>query len=389
MDLRDLHHVLDAVLDGLIVVDGEGRIAHVNAEACRILESSPDQIAGTALRDHFGADHPVSQLEQRVREERRGRVLDDVRIERRFDRALEVDLAISPVELGESSPAAPARARDPYEDEELELPREGVVIELRDHTLRSSLREKEKQREELAGYGHIAIGIAHEVKNPLGGIRGAAELLGTWSESERAKQTASMIVREVDRITALVDELMVFARGDALELAPVNIHQVLDGVIDLAALDPLAAGVTFERIYDPSIPELLGDAARLTQVFVNLVRNAVQALEGRSDGRVTVTTRIALDDRLTNRNGRQVPTVVIEVRDDGPGIAAESLARMTTPFFTTRAGGTGLGVPMARHWVARHDGDLRIASEVGKGTRVRVALPLGGPHRTRPNGGTK
>ncbi|MCA9510740.1 MAG: PAS domain-containing protein, partial [Myxococcales bacterium] len=252
MDPRDLHNVLDAVLDGLIVVDAGGRIAHVNSEACRILESSPEKIRGTPLADHFGPAHPVLGLERRVREERRGRVLDDVRIERRFDRALEVDVAISPIELGVRDARA-TRPADPYEDEEeIDEPGDGVVIELRDHTLRSSLREKEKQRDELQRYGHIAAGIAHEVKNPLGGIRGAAELLGMWSESPRAKDTSALIVREVDRITALVDELMVFARGDALELSRINIHRILDAVIELEAMDALASGISFEREYDPS-----------------------------------------------------------------------------------------------------------------------------------------
>ena len=116
----------------------------------------------------------------------------------------------------------------------------GVVIVLRDRTIGNSLREEVSQREKLASYGHIAAGIAHEVKNPLGGIRGAAELLQLRAKDDRTQRTTELIVREVDRITSLVDELMVFARGETLASGPLNLHQLLDQVLELveAALLP-------------------------------------------------------------------------------------------------------------------------------------------------------
>jgi nitrogen-specific signal transduction histidine kinase len=130
-----------------------------------------------------------------------------------------------------------------------------------------------------------------------------------------------------------------------------------------------------ERRFDPSIPELLADADRLTQVFLNLARNALQALEGRG-GCLTITTRMSLDHPLPASAAEHAPTLVIEVKDDGTGIPPALLGRLATPFFTTRPGGTGLGLAVSRHWIARHGGTLRIESTPGEGTTVRVALPL-------------
>jgi two-component system nitrogen regulation sensor histidine kinase GlnL len=230
------------------------------------------------------------------------------------------------------------------------------------------------ERERLSEFGEIAAGIAHEVKNPLGGIRGAAELLAHRAAEERTREAAELIVREVDRIVSLVDDMMVFTQGKSLRLAQVNIHRVLDDVIDLLSLDPIAAGVSIERSFDPSIPDLYADADRLVQVFLNLMRNALQALEGR--GTLRISTRMALDHRLTGEHGEALPTVSISVEDDGPGIAPELLERVATPLFTTRQAGTGLGLAVARHWVALHDGALRIESAPGRGTQVRVNLPV-------------
>jgi len=213
------------------------------------------------------------------------------------------------------------------------------------------------------------------VKNPLGGIRGAAELLQLRSDDERAQRTARMIVGEVDRITALVDELMVFARGESLAFEEQNLHQLLDQMTLLLEADSLAVNVLFDRVYDPSIPDIRADGARLKQVFLNLARNAVQAM-GESGGTLTITTGMTLRHRVVGENGRPIPTVAITFEDDGPGIPAEILDRLATPFFTTRPKGTGLGLAVSRHWVNRHGGRLQIESDEDCGARVRVVLPL-------------
>jgi nitrogen-specific signal transduction histidine kinase len=166
----------------------------------------------------------------------------------------------------------------------------------------------------------------------------------------------------------------------------VNIHRILDDVIELVEMDPLGARVAVRRFYDPSIPEMLADADRLTQVFLNLARNALQAMEGR-EGRLTITTRMGFDHRVSAASGDQGAPLVVEIADTGPGISPEDLEQLAIPFFSTRPGpffstrpgGTGLGLALSRHWVARHGGSLRIRSTPGEGTSVRVSLPLRTP----------
>ena len=353
---RQLQTILDAVLDGVVVIDDDGRIETLNAEASRILESSSAGVSGQALERVLGSGHPIAEVAKSVRASRRSAIADEVAIERRFSEDLIADAAVAPLFEADGEPS-------------------GVVIVLRDRTIQNSLRDVLAQQEKLASYGHIAAGIAHEVKNPLGGIRGAAELLEARADDERAKKTAALIVREVDRISSLVDELMVFAKGEELNRDFTNLHRVLDAVLELLDVDPLSTNVQVERMYDPSIPELMADERRLTQLFLNLGRNALQALAP-GGGSLTVRTRVSVDHRLPDTDGRLLPAVVIEFVDDGPGISPEDIERLATPFFTTKAQGTGLGLAVARHWATQHGGTLDIQSTLGSGTTARVSLPL-------------
>jgi two-component system nitrogen regulation sensor histidine kinase GlnL len=255
---------------------------------------------------------------------------------------------------------------------------DGVALMLRDCAIQNSLQEIVAQREALSSFGRIAAGIAHEVKNPLGGIRGAAEILASRAQDTKSRSTAELIIREVDRIALLVDDFAVLSRGDELRLVPANIHRVIDDVLALTDLESIGAEVVVKRNFDPSIPELVGDVDRLSQVFLNLTRNAFQAMEDKG-GELIITTRMTLDHHLSSAEGRHRPTLLVEFSDTGPGIEPSVLEKLATPFFTTRPNGTGLGLTVARHWVVRHEGTLGVESKPGLGTTVRVALPIKEP----------
>jgi two-component system nitrogen regulation sensor histidine kinase GlnL len=352
---RDLTGVLDAVRAGIVVLDAEGRVELVNGAACRTLEISSEAAVGRPVEALLDDRHALARLARTVLETGGSAAEGGCRVERRHDSDLSVDVA-----------AAPLFAEDGRRD--------GVALFLRDSTLQSGLQKVVSERESLAAFGHIATGVAHEVKNPLGGIRGAAEILASRAVDTKTHDAAELIVREVDRIADLLDDLMVFTHGEALRLAPVNIHRLLDDVLDLLVMDPLGSGVSVERLFDPSIPEVLLDAQRISQVFLNLARNALQAMDG--SGTLSIGTGMRLDRRLLTTAGEHLPILRVDVTDSGPGIPDDVLEKLATPFFTTRVGGTGLGLALSRHWLARHDGTLRIESPPGQGTRVRVELPL-------------
>ncbi|MDH5306740.1 MAG: ATP-binding protein [Myxococcales bacterium] len=352
----DLRRVLEAVLDGIVVIDGAARIELLNAEACRILEISEEAALGAPLARIATTRGALETLARGVLGSGRACIESDHRVQSRFGEPMLIDVAVSPL-LEEDQ-----RTR-------------GAVLVLRDRTIARSLEEQLSERERLSAFGHMASGIAHEVKNPLGGIRGAAEILASRATDAKMRDAAEVIVREVARITALVDELMIFARGEEIRFAATNIHRVLENVLQLLAHDALAQGVRIERRFDPSLPELHADADRLVQVFLNLARNALQALNG--TGTLTVETRMALDHRLALEPGASAGTLVVMLADDGPGMAPDVLDWLATPFFTTRPDGVGLGLAVSRHWVTRHGGTLRVESAPNRGTRVRVTLPLG------------
>jgi len=356
--VRDLESMLDAVLDGIVLLNVRGQIESLNAEACRILETSKEIALGRPIEDLFGEDQSIAKLSRSVLADGRAVIEREFSMKGRRGDALVIDVSASPL----------------FHEDDLD----GVALLLRDCTIQKNLRDVVSQREALASFGRIAAGIAHEIKNPLGGIRGAAEILGARTSDDKSRSAAELIVREVDRIALLVDDFMVFTAGEDLRVAPVNIHRVLDGVLALTAHEKIGANIEVERVFDPSIPDLTGDADRLSQVFLNLIRNAMQAMEGEG-GKIVITTRMAFDQHLSPPNGEPGPSLIVELVDTGPGIEAAVLDQVATPFFTTRPDGTGLGLAVARHWIARHEGTLRLESTPGVGTTVRIALPLSRP----------
>lgn len=353
---RDLGSVLEAILAGVVVLDREGRVEELNSAASRLVEHSKEAVTGRPVEVLVGPDHALAQIGRQALATGVPISQSGQRIERRNEGNAEVDVAASPL--------FDRRGRV-----------DGVVLVLRDRSSYRRLEQLEAERERFASFGRIAAGLAHEIKNPLGGIQGAGQLLFARASGGKTKETAGLIVREAARIAGLVDDFMVFARGERLRLAPVNLHRILDGVLDLLAHDPLARDCTFERLYDPSIPEFLADADRLVQVFLNLARNGLQSMEARG-GVLAVSTGLRLDHRIAVGEERPVPALAVWIRDTGRGMSEDELRQARTPFFTTRAGGTGLGLAVAEYWIAQHQGTLHIESQKEKGTAVRVTLPL-------------
>lgn len=362
---RDLRTLLDAIVAGLIVADCDGCVEELNTAASRLLERSSRQAIGRPLEDLITPDHAVAHVGREA-----------------LRRGAEVSASSQTVERRTGPDAVVDVTATPLLDREGRI--DGVVLVLRDRAAQNRLELLEQEKERFDAFGRIAAGLAHEVKNPLGGIQGAGEILGRRSEDPKTKEIADLIVREAMRIASLVDDFMVFARGDQLSPDVVNIHKVLEHVLELVALDPKLGSTRVTRSFDPSIPDLVADRDRLIQVFLNLVRNACQSMEP-DGGELAIRTRVTLDHRLVRGDGRSMPTVAIWIEDEGRGMDADELRQATTPFFTTRSGGTGLGLAVAEYWITQHEGTMHIESEEGLGTRVRVALPLrrGSPRPTR------
>ena len=226
----------------------------------------------------------------------------------------------------------------------------------------------------IMGLGRM---LAHEIKNPLAGIRGAAQLLKQGAKAEDAP-LAQLIMDETDRVARLVDRMEEFSEDAQPDFAPVNVHQVLDRVRALAA-NGVADGLVLREQYDPSLPPVLGDEDQLIQVFLNLVKNAAEAAHARGDGRgeIAIFTAYRHGVRVRAMRGQSIRGAPLEVRiqDNGPGVAAHLREHLFQPFVTSKPQGAGLGLAAVAKLVAAHGGMIDFESEPGR-TVFRVLLPI-------------
>ena len=243
-----------------------------------------------------------------------------------------------------------------------------ILVELHsvDRLLRISREENQLAQQEATQ--KILRGLAHEIKNPLGGLRGAAQLLERQLESEDLKEYTQVIIDEADRLQKLVNRIL--GPNNLPNKRSINIHHVLEHIRSLLLAEG-KSNVSIVRDYDPSIPELQADPDQLIQAFLNITRNAYQALD--EEGTITLRTRI--ERKYTLGKQRYDLVARIEIIDNGPGIPEDILDKIFFPMVTGRAEGTGLGLSIAQSLIQQHDGLIEVISVPG-GTVFTVLLPI-------------
>jgi two-component system nitrogen regulation sensor histidine kinase GlnL len=350
--------VLAGLPDAVIAVDADLRVVFWNAAAEALTGRSARRAQGRMLKELFGAGTSVARRLTETVATGEGRSEPESTIEGADRREVPASIVTAPL-FG--------RAGDV----------EGAVVVARDLSRIRQLEAEVRRGETMTAAGRMAVGLAHEIRNPLSAIRGAVQLLARELEPEtRLREYTAVLLTEVDRVNRIIEMLLDLARPASIRPVPLNLHQLLERVALLGEPVAIARGITLVRRYDPSLPAILGDEDRLVQVFHNLVRNAMEAMT--AGGVLTLVTRVSLDPLFgkVDLGGGQRSMVEAQVIDEGPGIEPEVRARMFDPFFTTKDGGLGLGLAICHQILDQHRGAIQVESAPGRGTTVTCFLPL-------------
>ena len=254
----------------------------------------------------------------------------------------------------------------------------GAVMFFKDLTQVEQREERERLRDRLASLGEMAAGIAHELKNPLAGIEVMAGLLRRQvPDLPNAQTLLADIISESKLANAIVVEMLEFVRPVRLQVERTDVADVLQQSVTMAESKAPRGEVVVAVDLEANLPVIEADHHQLTQVFTNLIANAFEALDGKGHIHIAATVGWLDDDPALTGHQEPLPTVVVDVVDDGPGVRNDVRDKIFYPFFTTKPQGSGLGLAIVRKIVDAHDGRIDVSAGSGKGTRFRVTLPVG------------
>jgi len=340
--------ILDSLTTTILLVELDGTVHYVNGAAEAVLATSAERVRGRRAHDLLGIGAPL-QVALAATEENRSTTLRELTLKQFLGgQSLVVDCTVSPFGWDGAEKLA--------------------LIELIRVDQLSRFTAEARSQERHAVTTMLTDRLAHEIKNPLGGLRGAAQLLDRELSDRGSKEYTRIIIHEADRLSALVDRMM--GSFTAPKKTWFNLHAVLEHVRRLTLAD-VQEGLTISRDYDPSLPEIMGDRELLVQAVLNIVRNAVQAMDGR--GEIGLLTRIRRQFTLGNRCHRQVLEALIS--DNGPGIPADIRKNIFFPMVSGRTGGAGLGLSIAQDILSRHGGAIECVSQPGD-TKFFLYLPV-------------
>ncbi|MBT5239850.1 MAG: PAS domain-containing protein [Rhodospirillaceae bacterium] len=344
--------LLSALGAATFVVDNAFRLRYTNGAAEQLFQASSVSLLGQDLAEFLPADGPVQALIEQVFRDQApvseyGVSLDTPKTGTRV-------MAVHAAPLVERTDA--------------------VVVSLQEQTRALKIGQQLESRHSVRSVTAMAALLAHEVKNPLSGIRGAAQLLEQNAVGDDIPLT-QLIRDEADRIVALVDRMEVFSDDRPLEREGVNIHSVLEHVRRIAE-NGFGKRIRFIEKYDPSLPPVHGNRDQLIQVLLNLVKNAAEALQG-SEGEIILSTAYQPGVRLKipGQAGRLQLPLVVSVSDNGSGIAEDLKPHLFDPFVTTKLHGNGLGLALVAKIVSDHGGVIEFDS-ASSGTTFKIMLPI-------------
>ncbi|WP_267896668.1 nitrogen regulation protein NR(II) [Salinibius halmophilus] len=346
----ELQAVFDHLTSAVLVLDEHLMVQRINGAGELMFAISSSRAAGEPFASLVEFDHRLERLISQALNEQRSITLRQTELQLRNHQVLVVDISVSPLQLNQQ---------------------QTVMLEL--HSVDRLLRiaREEEVLAKQATSRHLIRGIAHEVKNPLGGIRGAAQLLAAELDRPELNEYTDIVIAEADRLRNLVDRML--GSNTLLNLQPTNVHSVLERVRQLLTVESRGA-ISFSRDYDPSLPDVQADAEQLIQALLNIARNAMQALLEAQTEAPVITFRTRVVRQFTIGAVRHRLVAQVDVLDNGPGIPEELVENIFFPMISGRAEGTGLGLSIAQNIAAQHQGIIECAN--GPLTRFTLYLPI-------------
>jgi two-component system nitrogen regulation sensor histidine kinase GlnL len=341
---------LDLLSSAVILLDSDLAIQYLNPAAENLFAVSARQLLRRSLVQLLGEPPGLAAALSNALANNWSYTGQNLTVHRHGAQALHLDCTVTPVEAG------PIR----------------LLLEFRPIDTQLKTAREERLAEQQQANRELIRNLAHEIKNPLGGIRGSAQLLERELASPQLHEYTQVIIKEADRLQELMNRLLSSHR--LMQPQPANIHEILERV--RALIQAEFPDVELRRDYDTSIPEVTGDREQLIQAILNIVRNAAQALEGR--GEIVLRTRALRQVTLAKRRYRLA--LELQVIDNGPGIPEAIREQMFYPLVSGRPGGSGLGLTLAQNFIQQHHGSIEVDSHSGR-TCFTVMLPLTHPYQ--------
>jgi two-component system nitrogen regulation sensor histidine kinase GlnL len=350
---------LDLLATAIVIVDRELVVRFANPAAENLFELGSKSFVGNTIAEIFEHDRVLGAAIDYARANNCSYTEHDLKIGVPGRVKLHLSCTLSPVEI-----------------EGWVAGWQGLLLEFRHIEQQIKIAREERLHDQSQANRELIRNLAHEIKNPLGGIRGAAQLLDHELERPGLHEYTQVIMKEADRLQSLMDRLLTPHRLP--QPAPLNIHEVLERVRSLI-LAEFPQGIAIRRDYDTSVPLLKGDKEQMIQIVLNIARNAAQAMKG--SGQLKLKTRIARQVTLARK--RYKHALVVQINDSGPGIADDMREKVFYPLVSGREGGSGLGLTLAQTFVTQHGGTITFDSQPGN-TTFTLLLPINYSENDKP-----